>query len=871
MRHKYYLQFFIFISICLGLFLFGGASFYRGVMGTIRTNLHQEQFLVAERIKDTIETYLERIGTSIDSVLAIENVGQTDVIDVLNARFQLLQAIYPEISNVAFANTEEEIFFSGKDGRLLPVGIPMEDVYEWQHLKQKFWWQVGESQAAATVTELFQFIPSVDHAVKMPVVLFSKNVVVNGFYAGTILIPFHFDYIIANFLESLPAANERLVALISDRGLVLYSTIGNIQYSKTLPAFSGYQAADQQRFSLIDQEQHDYVSRSLLQQKPFYCRYCLAGEQGDGSALTFESYFAPVTIGGTLWTLMVGTPLPGPYAAGKAIFIPLFFGSLSLIVLIGLVTFWLFRQTHRYWGDITVFKAAIENSGDGLYIADLEGKYRYVNQAYCQMTGYDVAELLGCLVDDLQPDMETDGSQNAAKKAVADGELWSGTVRKRSRDQRIVEVLQSISPVIQNGAIVGYACSQRDISDEMRLKRQLERYSERLEDEVEIKTRALAQSQKMETVGLLASGFAHDFNNLLAGIFGNIQLLELETVNGTEKCQKYVAKLKNISLRASELVRQILDFSRQSKTSSVNTKLSVIIQETVELASHSLPKNISLSFRDASEDSVVKVDKAQIMQVLMNILINARDAIGLRDDGRITITTSTCYMDSFDRRRLNLARDGWYVETRVADNGPGIPAPIIDRIFDPFFTTKEWSDRKGTGIGLSIAYTVVHNYDGTIQASSRKGEEGTTFSILLPCVAGDAHDLADETVTAEVLRLDGKTVLVIDDEVDIRETVRGLLEHHGASVVTAEDGRQGLEFLDGHRPDVILLDLVMPTMSGERFLEEMSSGSHDIPVVVMTGLAKDGYQLVHGYPLVKNVLKKPFRFNDLVSALSFMA
>jgi len=371
----------------------------------------------------------------------------------------------------------------------------------------------------------------------------------------------------------------------------------------------------------------------------------------------------------------------------------------------------------------------------------------------------------------------------------------------------------------------------------------------------------------METVGLLAAGFAHDFNNLLAGIYGNIQLLELSTAKESEKSRKYVAKLKDISNRAAELVRRILEFSRKDQGIAVNSSIGRIIHESVELASHSLPKNVSISFENDVEGSMAKVEKAQIMQVLMNIMINARDAIGSHPDGHINIVSKQINLGKLAADRLNLKTAGHYVEISINDNGPGIPENLIDRVFDPFFSTKEWSNSKGTGIGLSIVYTVIHNYEGTVLIDSKEGQ-GTTFRIFLPCADGAIIRTSDDAESEVMVQLENKTILVVDDEADVRDSLHDLLARHGSRVLLAENGRQGQEIIRKQSPDIVILDLNMPMMSGETLLSEMKEDMVAIPVVVMTGLSRDGYMMSVEFPLVKAVLQKPFNHRTLLHALS---
>ncbi len=865
MKHKFYLQFLLFISLCLGFCLVGGSLFYQKLVKNIAGNLQYEHVLVAERIKDKVESHLERVGRSIDSILTFHDHGSDTIRLAIADRFHLLQTIYPEIGKLALA-AEDKIFFSDKKGLLQSVGMPVSAVYEWSQLKQKFWWQVREGQSEATVIELFQFVSEVDRIVHLPAVLFAKKVIIDKLHYGTILIPYQLEFMVSNFLQAMESEGERPVALISDQGLVLYSTIGELRYAHLLPAFSPLLSKEQRhkQCSLVETESLPMVIEKLKKHQPFHCRYAL---DDAGYGKRYEGFFTPVNLGGTTWTVMVGSPLPGPYAAVNQVFFPLFWGILGLVTVIGLVTFWLFRQTNIYWQGLTVFQRAAENSGDGIYIADLDGLCIYANQAYGELAGYDPAELVGKKISEIQLDVSPENIQQVVYKAIDSGKRWRGIVQMKHRDQQVMELSQSIWPIIQHQKIVGYACSQHDITEEQQMKQQVEIYSQQLEEEVRNKTKALVQSQKMETVGLLAAGFAHDFNNLLAGIYGNIQLLEFSTAKDSEKSRKYVSKLKDISNRAAELVRRILEFSRKDRGVAVNSSIGQIIRESVELASHSLPKNVSISFENDAKGSIVQVEKAQIMQVLMNIMINARDAIGSHPDGHINIASKQRNLGKLAADRLNLKTAGRYVEISISDDGPGIPKNLIDRVFDPFFSTKEWSDSKGTGIGLSIVYTVIHNYEGTVLIDSKKGQ-GTTFRIFLPC-ADNATTRVDDNAEPDVtVQLEDKTILVIEDEEDVRDSLHDLLDRYGARVLLAENGQQGQTIIHEQSPDIIILDLNMPMMSGEMLLSEMKEEIADIPVMVMTGLSRDGYMMSVEFPMVKAVLQKPFNHRSLLHAFS---
>ncbi len=870
LHRKYYLQFFLFIFLCLFFFCAGGYFFYRDNLAKATRSIHQEQLLVSGRVKSNIETYLQRVGITIDALFPGHVSACENLRPVLEKRFHTLQKIYPEVNKLALVTMDEQIVFTDSTGHLA-TAIPVKSIYEWQDLQQKFWWQIGRGGTRATVTELFQFAPAVDKTVNLPVILFAKNLYRGKVLQGTVMIPFQLEGLVREIVKNIPSSPLQ-VSLVSDRGIVAFSTLPGMNYSRLLPSYAAPSREDIRRRVVDDREIGRAMLPALKNKQAFYCRYELA-IPARKEKISLDSYYTPVNVGGTIWTLVVSMVLPGPYAAVARGFLPFFWGTAALIAFIGLVTFWLFYRNNLYFRELALFQAAVENSGDGIFIVDLQGRYLFVNRAYCQITGYAAAELLGRMVYKSPPDLTWEEVGRQMLRTVRAGKVWRGQVFKEHKDGRTIEMSQSVTSIFQDGRLVGYVCSLRDVTEEQQLKRQLEHYSRQLQKEVEIKTRALIQSQKMETVGMLAAGFAHDFNNLLAGFFGNVQLLEmhLEREGKAAASQKYIAKLKELSLRASELVRRILDFSRRSKVLPTRTSLAEIISDSIELASHSLPKNIEISRAGTSDPVFVQVDKSQIMQVMMNIMINARDAIGERQEGRITIASARVFLDEFAAETLNLPRRGWYARISIQDNGPGISAAIIDRIFDPFFSTKEWSSRKGTGIGLSIVYAVINNYEGTIQVESEPGK-GTTFSLYLPSCDAGSGEKNVAAVLCDYVDLVDVDLLIVDDEAEIRDSFKDLLAGKGARVLTAANGEEGLEILARKNLDLdaVILDLNMPQMSGEEFLARMAGRHEQLPVVVMTGLGKDGYRLTKKYPWIRSVLLKPFTLPELVNALSFL-
>ncbi len=374
----------------------------------------------------------------------------------------------------------------------------------------------------------------------------------------------------------------------------------------------------------------------------------------------------------------------------------------------------------------------------------------------------------------------------------------------------------------------------------------------------------LIHAQKMETIGLLASGFAHDFNNILTGIVGNIAMMRLSSDESKKK--KYLDNMDQITNRAKDLISQILMLSSDKGGNPQSFSLRKALKEVIDITSRSIPKSISLELEIPQDDMVLKMDFTQFTQVMLNLIINARDAIGKKQDGLITINAQNVWVDEQAKRRNMLQKSGSYIRIDVMDNGCGIEKEIIGNIFDPFFTTK---DRKeGSGLGLSITYTVVKNAGGNIKVSSEKGK-GSRFTIILPASDEIPENAGEEKSSIE--KTNAISILLVDDEPMIREIGREILETIGHNVTTASNGTECLELLlqDGNKYDVIILDMIMPGLDGFHTLAEMDTKKIDKKVIVSTGFhASDELNEITSNPLVIGSLNKPFTVHELTRVLS---
>jgi PAS domain S-box-containing protein len=371
----------------------------------------------------------------------------------------------------------------------------------------------------------------------------------------------------------------------------------------------------------------------------------------------------------------------------------------------------------------------------------------------------------------------------------------------------------------------------------------------------------LLQAQKLESLGTLVGGIAHDFNNMLTGILGFTQLL-LHDVEPGGKVYEGLQRIELFSEHAANMVKQLLAFSRQEVGQKRALSLHSFLKEIRKLLERMIPENIEIELELASENFTVEADPTQLQQVLMNLAVNARDA--MPEGGWFSIGTARVELDeAFCQAHLDI-HPGSYVRVSVSDTGVGIPPEIHSRIFDPFFTTKETG--KGTGLGLSVVYGIVKNHGGTIEVKSRAGG-GTTFHIYWPLV-----EKAVEVVAPAPAQVRGgrETVLLVEDEPTVLELGRTALEHFGYRVLTASDGLEGVAVYQRHREEIalVILDVVMPKLGGRETLRELKRIMPDVRVLLATGYGSSGASV--GGLLQEGVcglVRKPFQIRELAQAV----
>jgi signal transduction histidine kinase/CheY-like chemotaxis protein/HAMP domain-containing protein len=369
----------------------------------------------------------------------------------------------------------------------------------------------------------------------------------------------------------------------------------------------------------------------------------------------------------------------------------------------------------------------------------------------------------------------------------------------------------------------------------------------------------LRQMQKMETVGTLAGGVAHDFNNQLTGIIGHLELLWMALPDSDER-RSHVRIARAAAERCAELTRGLLAFSRRLASDPRPTQPQRLVDESLLLLGSALPANVRLETAIDAELPAVLVDAVQIEQVLLNLCVNARDA--MPSGGVLRITATEVVVNKNDRRSP-LAQPGHFVELGVSDDGEGISAEVLARIFEPFFTTKAVGS--GTGLGLAMAYGIVSKHHGWIEVESALGE-GSTFRVLLPVarVAADAAGPPREDTDA--MHGNGEWVLVVDDELVVRELASYLLESNGYHTLTAKTGDEALQVFAEHsgRIRVVVLDMVMPGMSSTEVLRVLSMSDPTVRVIVSTGYSLESLPETGE---TAERLQKPYDRSQLLTAV----
>ena len=483
----------------------------------------------------------------------------------------------------------------------------------------------------------------------------------------------------------------------------------------------------------------------------------------------------------------------------------------------------------------------LDKAQDAIIVSDIDRRITYWNKSAERLYGWTSAEALGRNITELFYAKGGAGEADAAYSAVMrDGE-WTGELRPANKQARAVIVESRFTLVRDPG---GRPHSVLSINTDVSERRQMEQQFYR--------------AQRLESIGTLAGGIAHDLNNVLTPILLAIDLLEDRVTDPADR--EVLATIGASASRGAEMVRQVLSYARGLEGKRVELDAGELVADVARIARDTLPKTIDL--RTSVEPGLPPLlgDLTQFHQVLLNLCVNARDA--MPDGGQLTIAATLAPVTGASGLDLT---PGPYVKIEVQDSGTGIPAEIVDKIFDPFFTTKE--PGKGTGLGLSTSLTIVKSHGGQIRATSDAGH-GTRFSIHLPaCTRSDGEQLIGEAAPRP--EGGGQTVLVVDDEAAIRTIAQRTLVSAGYRVLLASDGAEAIATFGANYRLIaaVMIDMTMPVLAGAPAIQAMARIDSTVPIIAVSGISANEEPARAASPQVKVFLPKPFTTETLLNAL----
>lgn len=493
---------------------------------------------------------------------------------------------------------------------------------------------------------------------------------------------------------------------------------------------------------------------------------------------------------------------------------------------------------------------AIEQAGEVVVITDPQGAIQYVNPAFENVSGYTREEVLGLNSRILKSGTQDQAFYRELWETISGGRIWHGRFVNKRKDGTLYIEDATISPVRSaEGRIVNYVAVKRDVTEHLRVRDE----NVSLEEQVR-------QAQKVESIGRLAGGVAHDFNNMLSVILGYGEHL-LEQLASDDPLRKDVQQIVEAGQRSAVLTRQLLAFSRRQTLEPEVLDLNTIVEKLETVLRRLIGEHLELELTLAEDLNRVLVDPGQIEHVIINLAINARDAMA--GGGKLAIETANIEFDEASARGRFGIEPGKYALLTVADSGCGMNQDTLDHMFEPFFTTKE--EGRGTGLGLCTALGIVQQSGGHIEAESEPGK-GTTVKVYLP------QTLAEPTVkkrpaVQEERHRDRKHVLVAEDEAALRSLIQRGLSGLGYQVSAAANGEEALRLVEeqGLRPDLLVTDVVMPVMSGSSLAEQLRRDQPDLQVLYMSGYAEEA--IVHHGILSPGThfIPKPFSTRNLAA------
>ncbi|QSJ18036.1 PAS domain S-box protein [Nostoc sp. UHCC 0702] len=492
---------------------------------------------------------------------------------------------------------------------------------------------------------------------------------------------------------------------------------------------------------------------------------------------------------------------------------------------------------------ITEQAALIDITTDAILLRNFQSQILFWNKGAERLFGWQAEEVIGenglvIFFKETCPLLET------AFKAVTESGSWQGELHKLTKSGKEI-IVESRWTLMRDAA--GEPQSILIVDTDITQKKQLEEQ--------------FFRGQRLESLGTLAGGIAHDLNNILTPILAASQLIRVKMANDQDRCQNLLTIVENNAKRGAALVKQVLSFARGFKGERTILQIKHLISEITLIAKQTFPKSIEFAIAVPEDLWTICGDVTQLHQVLMNLVVNARDA--MPDGGTIKISTENMFLDEA-YARMNLdAKVGHYVLITVADTGIGMSSEILDRIFEPFFTTKEVGT--GTGLGLSTMLGIVKSHDGFVSVSSQVGK-GSQFKLFLPAVQATQAMNSDEI---ESPTGNGELILVVDDEAQIREITTIILENYNYKTLTASNGIEAIALYAQHKHEIsaVLMDMMMPEMDGMTAIRTLEKMNPQVQIIACSGLNPNEKSVEADDTNVELMLLKPFTAQELLHSL----
>ncbi|MBD2566520.1 PAS domain S-box protein [Anabaena lutea] len=489
--------------------------------------------------------------------------------------------------------------------------------------------------------------------------------------------------------------------------------------------------------------------------------------------------------------------------------------------------------------------ALLDIATDAIFVRDFQMDILFWNQGAERIYGWQIHEALGKNLKDLFCSTSSYQQEAAALKAVIKYGSWLGELCKVTKfGQEIIVESRWTLMFDGEGHPKSILIVDTDITDKKQLQEQFFR------------------TQRLESIGTLAGGIAHDINNILTPILGAAQILKGKFSKNPELHQQMLTIIENNAKRGATLVKQVLSFARGFKGERTIVQLRHLIGEIIQIARHTFPKSIEFVTQISEDLSAVSGDVTQLHQVIMNLVVNARDA--MPEGGILNISAQNMYIDEAYTRMHLESKVGNYIVITIMDTGIGMSPSILERIFEPFFTTKEVS--AGTGLGLSTVRGIIKSHDGFITVSSQVGQ-GSKFKIFLPAVEAPQNQALDQL---EMPLGQGELILVVDDEAQIRDVATIILENHNYQTMTASNGIEAIALYAQHKQEIsaVLMDMMMPEMDGITAIRTLQKIDPKVQVIASSGLSTTDVLPQADEMEVQAVLLKPYTANQLLQNLN---